>query len=176
MEVGHRAVTSVVKAAVLALGSLLVGACGDGAVCIEGVPCGPVPDYVEAAPGPVQGTGRFAAAGLGNWHACMLEAAGAAWCWGSNEYGQLGATTTLRCMDGNVDCSPMPLRVGGGRAFTALAAGHVQTCALAADGSAWCWGNGPQLGDGVNQRSLLPVWPWQAATATCSCRPASMVR
>ena len=127
---------------------LLIAGC-DGQVCIEGAPCGPVPRYDENQPAPVVTTQRFSATGLGNWHSCMLDAAGAAWCWGSNESGQLGAASAQRCMDGNIDCSSQPLRVQGGHVFTGLASSMNHSCALAVDGQAWCWGLGlgGQLGD-----------------------------
>lgn len=142
-------------AAVLAT---LHAGCG-GPTCVEGVPCGPVPRYDENQPAPVLTTQRFGAVGLGNWHSCMLDLGGVAWCWGSNESGQLGAASAERCMDGNVDCSSQPLRVEGGRVFTALASSMNHSCALAIDAQAWCWGLGlgGQLGDGQRANSRAPT-------------------
>jgi hypothetical protein len=132
--------------------------CG-GSTCIEGVPCGPVPRYDENRPAPVVTAQRFASIGLGNWHSCMLDTTGEAWCWGSNEYGQLGAASTALCMDGNVACSSQPLGVGGGRAYAGVVASMNHTCALTSDGQAWCWGlgRGGQLGDSLSADSRLPV-------------------
>lgn len=146
------------NAAAWALASLLAG-CG-GSVCIEGVPCGGAArSYAETQPAPVSGSPRASALGLGNWHSCWLDAAGAAWCAGSNERGQLGATSSATCMDGNVACSAEPLAVEGGRRFTAIAGGHTHSCALDTTGAAWCWGQGGggQLGDGQRSDSVVPV-------------------
>src|SRR3989442_1567852 len=54
-------------------------------------PSGPFP--CSTVPRPVQGTLRFAAVSAGVSRACGVTAAGAAYCWGSNEDGQLGGGT-----------------------------------------------------------------------------------
>src|SRR5439155_96685 len=55
--------------------------------------------------------------------------------------------------------STTPVRVGGPRAYTQVAAGFVHTCALAANGSAYCWGSNEsrQLGDGTRSDRATPV-------------------
>nr|MCU0970161.1 hypothetical protein [Rubrivivax sp.] len=134
----------------------LLAGCG-GSVCIDGVPCGPVPNFAETRPVAVQTSRPFASIALGNGHSCMLDVDGAAWCWGSNDRGQLGAVSTDRCVDGNVDCSSVPLAVTGGRRFVTLAASQNHTCALDSTGAACCWGGGPQLGSPDRADSTLPV-------------------
>jgi alpha-tubulin suppressor-like RCC1 family protein len=144
----------------LALGSLAAGGCGGDVVCIPGVPCGPVPSYAEPQPAPVVTAQRFAAIGLGHWHSCMLTAQGAAWCWGDNQYGQLGAVSDQTCVEGaELPCSSRPLPVEGGHAFASLAAAVRHTCGLTPAGAAWCWGFGlgGQLGDGSRGNSRVPV-------------------
>jgi len=142
----------------LAGAALLLSACGaSDSICITGVPCGPVPDFSERSPVPVDTALRFDRVALGNWHICMLTTAGEAWCWGSNEYGQLGAATTQRCMSENLDCSSAPVRVSGGIAFASLTADHNVTCGLTPAGAAWCWGAGAQLGNGGGSNSTAPV-------------------
>jgi alpha-tubulin suppressor-like RCC1 family protein len=132
-----------------------LAACG-GPVCIEGVPCGPVPRYDENVPAAVDSAQRFAALALGNWHSCALDALGAAWCWGANDRQQLGASTTRIC-DDTVPCAHTPVPAAGSLRFASLTASHSHTCGLQADGQAWCWGNGPQLGDGVGAGTSAPV-------------------
>ena len=96
---------------------------------------------------------RFVAVTAGADHVCALTDRGEAYCWGSNEFGQLGI--------GAADASPHsePVRVGGGLAFTALAAGFTHTCGLTRDGAVFCWGanESAQLGDGTIKNSPLPV-------------------
>src|SRR5205085_9283032 len=64
-------------------------------------------------------------------HACALTDRGDAYCWGSNEFGQLG--------NGSSDSAPqlVPVRVRTDVRFTIVAAGFNHTCGLERDGSAW---------------------------------------
>ena len=71
----------------------------------------------------------------GDWHQCALTSGGAAWCWGGNIFGQLGTGSASSGTDS------VPARVAGVPAFTFLALGANHTCGLAADGTAWCWGD-----------------------------------
>jgi hypothetical protein len=69
---------------------------------------------------------------------CGLDAAGAAWCWGSNDDGQLG--------DGTARASDEPVAVAGGPHFTRLAAavagGIHRVCGIADTDELFCWGAG----------------------------------
>jgi alpha-tubulin suppressor-like RCC1 family protein len=84
-------------------------------------------------------------------HTCGLAAGGAAWCWGWNQFGQLGNGTQAN--------RNTPGAVNGGRTFVMIEAGYSHTCGLESDGDAWCWGNNSngQLGDGTTQTRLAPV-------------------
>lgn len=91
-------------------------------------------------------------------HSCALTTAGAAWCWGSNSSGQLGTGTGAD--------SPIPVAVSGATSLQSISVsgGFVvgATCALAADGGAWCWGANEvgELGNGqagAGQFEALPV-------------------
>jgi len=82
-------------------------------------------------------------------HSCGL-AAGAAYCWGDNTFGQLG--------NGSTADSPVPVAVAGGLSFNALSAGGFppcsgvpcpagavgtsHTCGLTSNRAAYCWGAG----------------------------------
>lgn len=97
----------------------------------------------------------FVDVAVGTAHTCALRADGALFCWGDNEWGQLGH-------DG--PAGPDPVRVGAAEdaRFVAVDAGWFHTCALRADpdgGIAWCWGqNGAgQLGDGTDIDRFRPV-------------------
>lgn len=47
-------------------------------------------EYATETPAPIAGGHRFAVLSVGNAHACGITEAGATYCWGSNERGQLG--------------------------------------------------------------------------------------
>lgn len=87
-------------------------------------------------PGGVAGFTSLAAGGI---HTCALTAAGAAWCWGSNNSGQLGTTVSPNSE------VPVPVELPAGVALASLTSGHSHTCGLTAAGAAYCWG---QNGDG----------------------------
>jgi alpha-tubulin suppressor-like RCC1 family protein len=88
-------------------------------------------------------------------HSCALTPEGAAYCWGANQWGQLGRGTTSP----SGTATPVPAAVAGGHSFTALSAAGEQTCGLTAAGAAYCWGyNGQgQLGDGTTEHRSAPV-------------------
>jgi hypothetical protein len=104
--------------------------------------------------------GRRDAFNPGYEHTCGVAADGSAWCWGADDAGQLGTDSTLPTCFG-YPCSDTPVRVVGGRTFTAISAGGKHTCALAPDGTAYCWGDNSwgQLGDSatVSRAEPMPV-------------------
>jgi alpha-tubulin suppressor-like RCC1 family protein len=84
-------------------------------------------------------------------HACALKPDGAAWCWGSNDIGQLG--------DGSTTNSSTPVAVAGGLRFTSVSEGWGFTCGLTIAGAAYCWGdaNYGAFGTGDTTRRSTPV-------------------
>jgi alpha-tubulin suppressor-like RCC1 family protein/uncharacterized protein YjdB len=83
-------------------------------------------------------------------HMCGTTDDGAAYCWGSNESGQLGNDTlSHQCTTGLV-CAPVPVPVLGGLTFASLAGGLYDSCGLASDGTGYCWGGNlrGEVGDG----------------------------
>ena len=84
-------------------------------------------------------------------HTCGVITSGAAYCWGSNSYGQLG--------NGFTSSSTVPVAVADGLTFSALSASGVHTCGLTTDGVAYCWGDNRagQLGNGTTSSSSVPV-------------------
>jgi len=84
-------------------------------------------------PLPVGGLPPVMAVVAGGFHTCALAADGAVWCWGANEWGQLGRPAS--------PAPGPPARVPGVAAARALAAGLLHTCAVDGDGAVWCWGN-----------------------------------
>ena len=90
-------------------------------------------------------------AGFGS--ACVLDSAGAAYCWGNNEVGQLG--------DGGTANSSVPVAVdtGGalaGKALTQISVGfYGDTCAVDSTGAAYCWGGGSTVPVAVDTSGVL---------------------
>src|SRR5262249_41040713 len=66
-------------------------------------------------------------------HTCALLSTGTVRCWGANESGELGNSTTTD--------SPSPVSVTGITTATAITTGSNHTCALLGDGSVTCWGH-----------------------------------
>jgi hypothetical protein len=92
----------------------------------------------------------------GGGHTCGLAADGTAYCWGNNEYGQLGLGSVS-------DDVLIPAAVAGGLRFTHLATSsgsfNRHTCGIATDGDTYCWGinfNG-SLGDGTSANRVVPT-------------------
>ncbi len=110
-------------------------------------------------------------------HVCLLTAAGEAWCWGRNDAGQLGVgkADTL-CYTGlnSHGCANAltgARHVLAPRPFVRISAGLMHTCAIADDGSAWCWGRNHegQLGssgdDAVSPRPVDTTLRFRAISA-----------
>jgi hypothetical protein len=110
--------------------------------------------------------GRRDANNPDNEHTCGVAVDGTAWCWGADDAGQLGTASTLStCYNGEINhdypCSASPVPVTGAPGFVAISAGGTHTCALTADGTAYCWGSNTwgQLGDSstVSREQPRPV-------------------
>ncbi len=120
----------------------------------NGFPCNNTAQSVIGGPPLPPG---FAALAVGGGHACGLDPAGAAFCWGWNVSGQLGSAPAATTCAGD-PCATQPIAVSGGLAFARLSGGFAHSCGLTA-AAAYCWGenfNG-QLGSGSTSSSTAPV-------------------
>jgi len=99
------------------------------------------------APAAIRGGLTFRSISAGYDHVCALTNEGAAYCWGSDDYGKLGIGADAP--SGVVPVTE-PTRVVGGRTFRAISAGFSHTCAVTSDYHAYCWGSdvGGSLGVG----------------------------
>jgi len=95
----------------------------------------------------------------GAWHACAIRTNDQLWCWGSDNYGQVGIGTS-----GDNHNTPQHVTAQGD-SWAVAAAGYYHTCAIKNDGTLWCWGrdyNG-QLGNATYAEKFAD--PQQAGTA-----------
>ena len=90
----------------------------------------------------------------GGHHTCVATNDGAAWCWGLDEYGQLGDDTTGD--KAHVRLQPVRVREGGGNlsGVSTISSGSVHTCAVTTGGDAWCWGRGDFGSSGTARRRI----------------------
>ena len=81
----------------------------------------------------VVGVDRFESISAGGDHTCGISG-GIAYCWGSNQYGQLGADSTVKQ-------SVRPLRVPMNEPAASVAARGIRTCVTGVSGRVRCWGS-----------------------------------
>ena len=107
-------------------------------------------------------SGPFVFVSAGKDHACALTANGTAYCWGSNEFDQLGVAEseeTCARADRPIACRRLAVPVSTEIRFRKIAAGGVHTCALALDDRVYCWGDNLRgaLGDPTLRASDVPT-------------------
>jgi len=96
-------------------------------------------------------SGAWASVSAGGLHTCAVTTGKSLYCWGFNQYGQVGdgTETTPR---------PSPRKVGTSGAWTGVSAGYVHTCATSTGKSLYCWGSNfeGQVGDGTTAERHAP--------------------
>ena len=103
---------------------------------------------------------------LGGNHACAIDEDGTLACWGRNDDGQLGVSTTDNDVcpvnNTNYDCirAPVEVDLGTGRSAKMVSLGHVNhTCAILDNGSLLCWGSTALGKLGIGTTNLSDVRP-----------------
>jgi alpha-tubulin suppressor-like RCC1 family protein len=96
-------------------------------------------------------TVTFTSISVGWLTTCGLTASGTAYCWGGNQYGQVG--------DGTTTDRYVPTPVGGGLTFVELKTGGIHTCGRTSSGAVYCWGANDygEIGDGTSNAQVLPT-------------------
>ncbi|MGZ4487211.1 MAG: RCC1 domain-containing protein [Nocardioides sp.] len=87
----------------------------------------------------------------GGQSSCETRSDGTAWCWGRNNFGQLG--------NGSTGYQTHPVQAGPATDWKQVSTSGASTCGTKADGTLWCWGldNWGQLGVGRGQPRLTAV-------------------
>ncbi len=86
---------------------------------------------------------HFTHLAVGAEHACGITGRGEVYCWGTSFRGELGPASGMQDCSARfgpgVLCSPIPIRSSSLHPVE-IVAGDMHTCALVADGTAYCWG------------------------------------
>ena len=90
--------------------------------------------FGSSSPVAVSGGLSFATVSASIKHSCGVTTSGAAYCWGGNEFGQLGNGAS-------VIYTYTPVAVSGGLSFATVSGGSgFFTCGVTTSGAAFCWG------------------------------------
>ncbi|MBU1241356.1 hypothetical protein KKF84_20945 [Myxococcota bacterium] len=105
----------------------------------------------SATPLTIDATGVFTDLGAGAGHFCAVKDDGTLWCWGFNNYGQLG--------DGTVTTSFGPVQAVDVVDAVRFGGGYLHSCYVNSGGATYCWGynSSGDLGDGTVTNSNVPV-------------------
>ena len=96
---------------------------------------------------------------------CGLTVDRETYCWGSNEYQQLGTESGDLCGPSSVDCSVTPMAVNAAPVFEFISAGLWHVCGVTNDREVYCWGvnQNAVFGNGSTESASEPTpvsnWP-----------------
>ncbi len=93
----------------------------------------------------------FSSIYTGTYQTCALTSDGTAYCWGRNDFGQLGTANNTQ--------STSPVLVSGNLRFSRLDGGEQHTCGLTPTSTLYCWGrnNNGELGTGNTTTTNTPT-------------------
>ncbi len=102
-----------------------------------------------------QGVKPFIQIASGDGVGCALQSTGTPYCWGDNDFGQLGQGAG-KATGGTPASQPLPVSLTG---VVDLCAGSGFVCAIDDKGAVRCWGAGESgpLGDGQGKNAPAPV-------------------
>lgn len=136
---GDRHNCGISEGAVRCWGAASFGVLGDGRI--------PWMEH-SARPVVVSHGERFSSIASGVMHNCGLMSSGIAYCWGLNEFGQLG--------NGGSASTAVPQQVKEVPPFVELALGLHHSCGLTDDGQAYCWVGTTRVNSGPATRPRPP--------------------
>ena len=108
---------------------------------------------ITVTSGPLEATASvmvklWTSVSVGQSHSCAITTSAEAYCWGSNQYDQLGLGESMS------DSSEVevPTLVSGGHSWESISSGDQHTCGVTSAGDAYCWGNAgySRMGDGTS--------------------------
>jgi alpha-tubulin suppressor-like RCC1 family protein len=106
----------------------------------------------------VGAAGAWSSVSAGTYHTCGITTAKNLYCWGNNEYGEVG--------DGDTDSPHLGLyRVGAAGVWSTVSTGSYHTCGITTAKNLYCWGrneNG-EVGDGNTDNPHLGLYRVGAA-------------
>lgn len=138
------------------------GQIGIGSVTVVGVPPTKVSIVTDAK-----------SISVGFAHTCAVRSDDSVWCWGANQYGQVGNGAA------SATAVSSPTKVAKVTNAKSVGAGGFHTCSLGKNGGVWCWGanNVGQLGHGLEDAGadaqIIPHATPVQATAELSSDLAS---
>lgn len=103
------------------------------------------------APTQIYGSGSWKQVSSGQYYSCGIKADNTLWCWGRNNYGQLGR--------GSTSDAQIPTQVQNGGSWKYVSAGTDNTCGIKSDDTLWCWGRNyyGEVGDGTTVIKATPT-------------------
>lgn len=112
---------------------------------------------------PIVGSKQFVDLTVGTYHSCALSPDRSAFCWGLNDYGQLGTGDNVS------SSTPLPVFSDVDN-WNELSAGSDHTCGTKTNEEGWCWGhnNYQQVSPTADEVTLIPSklnGNWKAISA-----------
>jgi len=92
----------------------------------------------------------------GKSHTCILNEIGNVFCWGKNDFGQLGTGNNIRSTEPKLVSQDGVMK---GAKIVDISLGSNHSCALDSKGNVYCWGDNDfgQLGVGLPENKLYPT-------------------
>ena len=96
------------------------------------------------APHEVSGEGEWRSVSAGRFNTCGIKTDGFLYCWGDDNYGQLGDGDTL------TDVCNAPRKIMESVKWDSVSAGNAFACGVTQDNKLYCWGNNSEGQLGIN--------------------------